>query len=49
MPEEEITQQNQEKKPERIDELDVIGGGILRIITAGVKKIVGLVTKSKNS
>lgn len=49
MPEEEITQQNQEKKPERIDELDIIGGGILNILIAGVKKLVGFVTKSKNS
>jgi len=38
----------EEKKPERIDELDVIGGGILKIIVGFFGKIRNLFT-SRNA
>ncbi len=38
-----------EEKKERIDELDVIGAGIIRLFHRGIEKIKQLTNKSKNS
>lgn len=42
-------QNTTEEKKERIDELDLIGIGILRLFRRGFEKIKNIVSKSKNS